>query len=84
MLYGFGYVHGKSTEVLTKYYEDGFKEPALTCESIKTFYKMTRCKPIRMKESRRALTEFTKRLQRSENFLPEVSELCYENILSQI
>ena len=74
LLYRFGYVHGKSCEILTKYYVDGYKEPDLTCESVKTFCEMTRCRAIGIERSRRAIDKFTRIFQRSENFLPEVSK----------
>jgi len=72
-LYGFAYIHGESSEIITKYYEGGYQEPDLTSEAVKRFYEMTHSKPISMQDSRRAINKLTLRLQRSENFLPEVS-----------
>jgi len=77
ILYGFGFVHGESGELLTKYYENGYKEPDLRCEPAKLFYEMTRCKAIHIENSRRAVNRFCRRLQRSENFLPHVSFMLY-------
>ena len=74
LLYGFGYVDGKSWELLKDFYYDNSKKiDEATHENMQLCIKLTNSRRvINMETSREALNDYCERIRKSQCFFPQV------------